>query len=290
MFNHPPPSKPIPAPARLTPPKSWPRSTSLQALKLLPELGWADGFSKVWAPGEQGAHKRLRRTVHIANDYARTRDVPSIEGTSRLSPHLHFGEISPRAVWYAVTDPTYRREIAWRDFANHVLFHFPHTITQPLRPEFANFPWKKSSALKAWQKGKTGYPLVDAGLRELWTTGWMHNRVRMIVGSFLVKDLGVSWTEGAAWFWDTLVDADLANNTFNWQWVGGCGADAAPYFRIFNPNTQAEKFDPDQIYIKRWVPELKAGESYIPPVVDHAEARQNALQIYSQWRKKGRLA
>ncbi len=192
-------------------------------------------------------------------------------GTSRLSPHLHFGEISPRQVWQAVKrlaesqsipaavwrDWQFLTELGWREFAHHLLFHFPHTPEQPLRAEFARFPWRKNAAwLRAWQRGRTGYPLVDAGMRELWSTGWMHNRVRMVVASFLVKNLLLPWQEGARWFWDTLVDADLANNTLGWQWTAGCGADAAPFFRIFNPVSQGEKFDPEGSYVRRWVPEL----------------------------------
>jgi deoxyribodipyrimidine photo-lyase len=199
----------------------------------------------------------------------------------------------------------YLREIAWREFAHHLLVHFPHTPLQPLRPEFERFPWQENAAhLKAWQKGLTGYPIVDAGMRELWATGWMHNRVRMIVASFLVKHLLLPWQEGADWFWDTLVDADLPNNTLGWQWSAGCGADAAPYFRIFNPILQGVKFDPEGTYVRRWIPELaaldtryihtpwetppaflalakiKLGEDYPHPIVDHAQARQRALQAF----------
>jgi deoxyribodipyrimidine photo-lyase len=203
------------------------------------------------------------------------------------------------------------RELGWREFAHHLLFHFPHTTDRPLRPEFARFPWRKDPrVLKAWQRGQTGYPLVDAGMRELWATGWMHNRVRMIVGSFLVKDLLLPWQEGARWFWDTLVDADLANNTLGWQWTAGCGADAAPFFRIFNPVSQGQKFDPHGDYIRRWVPELARlparwihkpwaapprvlseagvtlGRTYPEPAVDHAAARQRALAAWAKIRKR----
>jgi deoxyribodipyrimidine photo-lyase len=235
-----------------------------------------------------------------------------------MSPYLHFGEISPRFIWSAVSKAgaithgatagaeTYLRELAWREFAYHLLYHFPETINRPLRSEFDKFPWiADKQALKAWQKGLTGYPIVDAGMRELWHTGWMHNRVRMIVASFLVKDLLISWREGAGWFWDTLVDADLANNTLGWQWTAGCGADAAPYFRVFNPVLQGEKFDPDGDYVRKWVPELaklpnkwlhqpwtapeqvltqssvSMGKSYPQPIVDHARARQRALEALS---------
>jgi deoxyribodipyrimidine photo-lyase len=203
------------------------------------------------------------------------------------------------------------RQIGWREFAAHLLWHFPHTIELPLRPEFAKFPWADDPiSLGAWQRGKTGFPIVDAGMRQLWATGWMHNRVRMIVGSFLVKDLLLPWQTGAAWFWDTLVDADLANNTLGWQWIAGCGADAAPYFRIFNPASQSERYDPEGIYIKRWVPELaelpapyihapeKApaevlrrakitlGKTYPIPLVHHGDARMRALQAYDKIRKE----
>jgi deoxyribodipyrimidine photo-lyase len=239
---------------------------------------------------------------------------------SRLSPHLHFGELTPRQVWYAVQTAAdtrrssglaraaaaYIRQIGWREFAFHVLHHWPDTPEQPLRPAFAQFPWRKNYAelLQAWQRGQTGYPLIDAGMRELWATGWMHNRVRMVVASFLVKNLRIPWQEGARWFWDTLVDADLANNTLGWQWAAGCGADAAPYFRIFNPLLQSEKFDPDGAYLHRWLPELArvplrylhapwtmpAGvqsncgcvieRDYPAPAVDFATSRQEALAAY----------
>ena len=223
-----------------------------------------------------------------ASAYATERDRPDHAGTSRLSPHLHFGEISPRQVWHALRaskqaniEP-YLRQLVWREFAHHLLYHFPHTPTQPLRPEFERFPWARNArALRAWQQGRTGYPIVDAGMRELWRTGWMHNRVRMIAASFLVKDLLIPWQEGARWFWDTLVDASLANNTMGWQWVAGCGADAAPYFRVFNPSLQAEKFDPTGAYRRRW-----AGDVAVPPIVDHGAARDRALEAYSAMRMK----
>jgi deoxyribodipyrimidine photo-lyase len=243
-----------------------------------------------------------------------------VHGTSRLSPHLHFGEIGPREIWHATRraalasgrhsswrDSQFLTEIGWREFAHHLLFHFPKTPEEPLRANYARFPWRSDgAALRAWQRGATGYPIVDAGMRELWRTGWMHNRVRMIVGSFLVKDLLLPWTEGARWFWDTLVDADLASNTLGWQWVAGCGADAAPFFRIFNPTTQGTKFDPAGDYVRRWVPEIAAlpnewlhrpwdapsevleaagvtlGRSYPRPWVDHAVARKAALAALAQ--------
>jgi len=244
------------------------KSLRLDALELLPRVHWAGGFP--WQPGEAGARRQLRRFRPA--EYRANRDRPAVAGTSRLSPYLHFGEISPRQVWHAVADEDYRWQLFWREFAYHLLYHFPHTAEQPLRPEFEKFPWRQdAAALRAWHQGRTGFPIVDAGLRELWATGWMHNRVRLIAASFLVKDLLVPWQAGARWFWDTLVDADLANNTLGWQWVAGCGADAAPFFRIFNPVTQAEKFDPAGVYCRQWVKESA------PPLVDHAAARQRAL-------------
>lgn len=290
------------------------KSLDFQSLELLPTIPWDRGMKASWTPGEAGAQKELKRFLNGAvEQYSGDRDRPDHVGTSRLSPHLHFGEIGPRQIWSAVrksgaknVDP-YLRQLIWREFAHHLLYHFPQTPEQPLRSQFANFPWSKDAKLlKLWQKGRTGYPIVDAGMRELWRTGWMHNRVRMIVGSFLVKDLLIPWQEGAAWFWDTLVDADLANNTLGWQWIAGCGADAAPYFRIFNPYLQAAKFDPDGSYVRKWIPELakldakwiheptsappdvlkaagvRLGESYPHPIVDHAKARDLALEAYSQ--------
>lgn len=298
-------------------PPQWPVSESLAEWNLLPAIPWDTGFGRVWNPGESGAHARLQEFMTSGlSGYAQGRDVPASPGTSRLSPHLHFGEISPRQIWAAVqshrskhsTDiETFLREIGWREFAHHILYHFPKTPESPLRESFQKFPWVQNPQfLRAWQRGKTGYPIVDAGMRELWTTGWMHNRVRMIVGSFLTKHLRISWQEGARWFWDTLVDADLANNTLGWQWIGGCGADAAPYFRVFNPMTQGEKFDPNGEYVRRWVPELaplpnsvihqpwtatasqlssaglRLGHDYPHPIVDHSQAREQALLAFSK--------
>ena len=254
-----------------TSPKHWPVTVRLGDLGLLPKLDWARGFD--WQPGAAGAVQELRRFQRAGMaGYKTGRDLPARAGTSRLSPHLHFGEIAPQQVWAAVPSEEFRRQLVWREFAHHLLVHFPQTAEQPLRPEFSNFPWRTNrKELKAWQRGATGFSLVDAGLRELWATGWMHNRVRMVAASFLVKDLLIPWQAGARWFWDTLVDADLANNTLGWQWVAGCGADAAPFFRIFNPATQADKFDPAGEYIRRWMPEP------VPPIVDHAAARVRAL-------------
>jgi len=296
------------APRKISAPESWPLSLELAELGLEPTINWAGGLRETWQPGEAGARAQLKhfRKEALAH-YPTGRNEPGTIGTSRLSPHLHFGEISPRQVWNAVVggqaaEEAYLRQIGWREFAYHLLFHNPDSPEHALRPEFAAFPWKTNPrTLKAWQLGNTGYPLVDAGMRELWRTGWMHNRVRMVVASFLVKHLLISWQLGAAWFWDTLVDADLANNTLGWQWVAGCGADAAPYFRIFNPVVQGEKFDPAGEYVRRWVPELaklpddwlhkpwkaplsilneagvELGRTYPFPIVDHDEARARAL-------------
>lgn len=313
---------PLAAPSQIPAPKHWPASESIESLKLLPTLSWADGFSERWTPGYEGAQKRMRSFLksHLAC-YSAGRDFPAEDHTSGLSPHLHFGELSPRQIWAAAGKETiggrsdgaaeaFLREVGWREFAYHLLVHFPHTPEHALRKEFDQFKWEKNSKqLKAWQIGQTGYPIVDAGLRELWATGVMHNRVRMIVGSFLVKDLLMDWREGARWFWDTLVDADLAANTLNWQWVGGCGADAAPYFRIFNPILQGEKFDGEGAYIRRWVPEVATlpntwlhkpweapqdvlaqagivlGKTYPAPLVDHGQARAEALIRYQALRR-----
>lgn len=323
-LTRPAPETPLPAPRTIPAPAAWPRSLDLDELRLLPSIDWAVGLRAAWEPGEAGARRALDRFLDQAlPGYAEGRDRPDHPGTSRLSPHLHFGEISPRSVWSAVmrkagTDDrrgsiagaeAYLRELGWREFAYHLLWHFPQTPATPLREPFARFPWREAPReLEAWRRGHTGFPLVDAGLRELWTTGWMHNRVRMVVASFLVKDLLLPWQEGARWFWDTLVDADLANNTLGWQWAAGCGADAAPYFRIFNPVTQAERYDPDGNYTRRWVPPLRAlpapwihrpletpdaivvqsgfhaGLDYPPPIVDHAAARERALAALAKTR------
>jgi deoxyribodipyrimidine photo-lyase len=308
------PAAPLPAFKRLAAPPKWPRSLALEELELEPKINWAGGLRAAWRPGETGARENLKRFLSGAFDnYSEKRNHPDTAGTSRLSPHLHFGEISPRQIWQGVARMASKRglpaaqwrgsqflaEVGWREFAHHLLFHFPQTPTQPLRAEFKAFPWREDADwLRAWQRGRTGYPIVDAGMRELWTTGWMHNRVRMIVASFLVKDLLLSWQEGARWFWDTLVDADLAQNTLGWQWTAGCGADAAPYFRVFNPVTQGEKFDPHGHYVRRWCPELnnvpdqwvhqpwkaaiKSKINYPEPIVSHALAREVALEAFGK--------
>jgi deoxyribodipyrimidine photo-lyase len=318
------PRGPLPAPKSLSAPSKSPKSLELNELGLEPKINWADGIAAEWQPGEDGAHARLKEFLGPAfEDYSLQRNLPGVVGTSRLSPHLHFGEISPQQIWHAIRrhaeshglntwrSSQFITELGWREFSHHLLYHFPHTPDKPLRQDFENFPWRKDPAgLKAWKKGKTGYPIVDAGMRELWTTGWMHNRVRMIVASFLVKDLLLPWQAGARWFWDTLVDGDLAQNTLGWQWTAGCGADAAPYFRIFNPVTQGEKFDPCGDYIRRWCPELSKlpdkwihepskapseilcearidlGRTYPKPIVNHADAREAALESFARIRAK----
>ena len=326
VLNHYDHQEPLPAPNKLRTPLEWPKSLSISELDLEPTVNWTEGIRNTWSPGEGGAQDKLN--VFLENALARyhsDRNRPDKVGTSRLSPHLHFGEISPREIWHAVRNSVdagqrseflfggnqYLSEIGWREFAYYLLYHFPFTTDNPLRLEFEKFPWERDGQkLKAWQKGRTGFPIVDAGMRELWTTGWMHNRIRMVVASFLVKDCLVPWPKGAKWFWDTLVDADLANNTLGWQWTAGCGADAAPYFRIFNPVLQGEKFDPSGVYIRRWIPELKdlpnrfihkpwqapidtlqkanvsLGEIYPLPLVDHQEARNRALLAYDMIKKK----
>jgi len=297
------------------------KSDALDDWDLLPEKpNWAEGFEPAWTPGEAGARRRLNDFLNDAiNSYKDGRDRPDKDYTSRLSPHLAFGEISPLQIWQAtqakmsegdVSDSAgskFLSEVAWREFSYTLLFSNENLPEKPLREEFADYPWRTDKkAMKAWRKGLTGYPIVDAGMRQLWTTGWMHNRARMIVASCLIKDLRSRWQDGEAWFWDTLVDADLANNAASWQWVAGCGADAAPYFRIFNPVTQGEKFDPDGDYVREFVPELKnmpakhihapwkapdsvldkagvkLGESYPHPIVDHAAARKHALEGYEK--------
>jgi deoxyribodipyrimidine photo-lyase len=275
------PPEPSLEPTGLRAPRDWPPGAELEDLDLLPRSAWAGGLEAAWTPGRAGALRQLERFLADGFvDYGAVRNRPDVGGTSRLSPHLHYGEIGPREIWRATREFAQRNglgsgwrqsqfvsELGWREFAYHLLFHFPETPHAPLRAKYARFPWRTDpAALRAWQRGATGYPIVDAGLRELWHTGWMHNRVRMIVASFLVKDLLISWQDGARWFWDTLVDADLASNTLGWQWAAGCGADAAPYFRIFNPMLQAAKFDPEGRYVRRWVPEL-AG---LPPEAIHA--------------------
>ncbi len=285
------------APTRLAPPPRWPASLALPDLDLEPKVDWAAGLRATWQPGEAGAARRLEQFLAAGlPGYAAARDLPATPGTSRLSPHLHFGEISPGQVWRAALEhmpeapaacEAFLRQLVWREFAYHMLCHFPSTPERALRPEFDAFPWRADpAALRAWQRGRTGYPLVDAGMRELWHTGWMHNRVRMVAASFLAKHLLIDWREGARWFWDTLVDADLANNTFGWQWVAGSGADAAPYFRIFNPEAQARKFDPAGEYVHRWAPAPDSAGAPTSPIVEHGYARRRALAAYERIRRR----
>ena len=304
------PTAPLPTPSKLKPPPKWPRCASLDSLDLMPRIKWYAGMAQRWQPGEDGAHARLKDFIaRKLAKYKQQRDYAAIDATSGLSPHLHFGEIGPRQIWHALgakgRSSTFLFVVIWREFAYHLLYHFPETTTKPLHPEFAHFPWKKNAKhLNAWQRGRTGVPMVDAGMRELWSTGVMHNRVRMIVGSFLVKNLLQPWQEGARWFWDTLVDADLAANTLNWQWVAGSGADAAPYFRIFNPVTQGERYDADGEYVRRWVPEIAGFENHAihgpwqkskrnpqpgpAPIVDLAASREAALDAYADMRKRAK--
>jgi deoxyribodipyrimidine photo-lyase len=292
---------PLPAPRNLSFHRGV-KSEKLKEWKLLPtKPDWAKGFD--WTPGEASAHRALYDFIDDVARYKTARDIPGTDGTSRLSPHLHWGEISPRQIWHAVRArahgegaETYLKELGWREFCHQLLFHNPHLPEQPLDKRFAAFEWRRSEKdFHAWTRGQSGIPIVDAGMRQLWQTGWMHNRVRMIVASLLIKHLGIAWQRGEAWFWDTLVDANLANNAANWQWVAGCGADAAPFFRIFNPVLQGEKFDPEGGYVRHWVPELKdmpdkyvhrpwdAPEPpphYPKPIVDLGQGRDRALKAF----------
>jgi len=286
-------------------------------LQLAPESGWDDGFLQAWTPGEAGALETLEVFVDGAlAGYREGRDRPDRVGSSRLSPHLHFGEISPwrvvaqlenaRSAGNSTDIDACVRELGWREFAHHLMHHFPESVDRNLNPRFDGFEWTtgRDADLQAWRSGRTGVPIVDAGMRELWRTGWMHNRVRMIVASYLCKHMRRHWLDGARWFWDTLVDADLANNSLGWQWVAGTGADAAPYFRVFNPVTQARRFDPEGRYVAQWVPELAAlplparfepwttpelaarvAPAYPPrPIVELAAGRGAALDAYRRLR------
>lgn len=296
-------------------------SASLASLKLLPEIKWDTTMRTFWNPTRAGAEKRLKDFITAPiKDYNTARDLPDQDGTSRLSPYLHFGQISPLEIYAAAkasphaetkSGERYIAEIGWREFGYHLLHHFNHTPEKALRKEFDDFPWQPDAKLvRAWQKGQTGFPIVDAGMRQLWQTGWQHNRVRMIAASVLVKHLLQPWQAGAAWFWDTLVDADLASNTLGWQWAGGCGADAAPYFRVFNPVLQGEKFDPEGAFVRQYVPELakmpaewihkpweapaevlKAagvtlGVNYPKPAIGLTEGRDRALEAFKNLRGK----
>lgn len=311
------PRQPLAAPERLRSPKVPSTLTPRSIESLCVHEQWTGGLAETWQPGSLFSINNLADFLEDkVEDYGDNREKPFLDGTSRLSPRLHFGEISPHQVWHATVarcggagalDPgtgseAFLRELLWREFGHHILFHFPHLPTEPLRAPFRRFPWADDKTNRnAWRFGRTGYPIVDAGMRQLRLTGWMHNRVRMITGSFLVKHLLEHWLHGARWFWDNLVDADLASNTLGWQWVAGSGPDAAPYFRIFNPVRQGEKFDPEGHYVRRWVPELgtlpashihapweapgdvlarggvRLGETYPTPIVDHKHARARAL-------------
>ena len=316
-----PPPAPLPVPQMPSAPAVLPRTGELSEWSLLPTRpDWSSGLRASWTPGETGAQQRLAAFLADGlEQYRSDRDRPDRPAISRLSPHLHWGEVSPRQIWHAAhmflhgdrgathDDATeaFLRQLGWREFAHHLLFHWPDLPSRSWRSRFDALPWRSDpAALRAWQKGMTGYPTIDAGMRELWHTGWMHNRVRMIAASFLVKDLMIPWQTGEAWFWDTLVDADLAQNAFNWQWVAGSGADAAPYFRIFNPVLQGQKFDPHGDYVRRWVPELARlpnnflqhpwtappdilasagvalGRDYPRPLVQHDAARERALVAF----------
>ena len=297
--NLPAPRAPLPAPRELAGTTARIDSDDLEDWALMPtDPDWAGGLRESWEPGEPAARARLREFLRDdLEDYDRARDEPAAGVTSGLSPRLRWGEISPHEVWHATLDdkPDGRRaaaaqrflsEIGWREFAAHVLFYNPDLATVNLRREFDAFPWPrlKPTALHAWERGETGVALVDAGMKELWHTGIMHNRVRMVTASFLIKNLLIDWRLGEQWFWDTLVDADGASNPFNWQWVAGSGADAAPYFRVFNPALQAKKFDPQGEYIGRWAPEYGRGRAP-EPIVDLTESRKAALAAYEQMRR-----
>lgn len=311
LSQHMPPSPPRPVPDAIAAPDNWPDSDSLTDWALRPTSpDWAAGFREAWAPGEAWAHRRMWEFAAKADRYDVRRNLPSIEATSSLSPFLHFGEISPATIWHAILSDgygqdegsqTFLKEIVWRDYAQNLVCAFPDYGKTNGRSQFDALPWRDpadpavAADIKAWQQGRTGYPIVDAGMRQLWATGWMHNRVRMIAASFLIKHLLVDWRVGEAWFWDTLVDADYASNAANWQWVAGTGVDANMFVRIMAPLSQSEKFDAGD-YIRRWVPELadvpdpwvhdphgqgKFVRGYPKPLIDHREARERALAAFA---------
>ena len=311
------PRRPLPAPEKMQLLKL-DNSLAIDALSLLPEINWHKKMESHWDISEAGAMDRLDKFIFNGiQDYRDGRNFPDKENVSRLSPYLHFGQLSVNTAWHTARDAapvigneksldTFLSELGWREFSYYLLYHYPQLPTENLQPRFDRFPWEKDgeTELRAWQTGQTGYPLVDAGMRELWQTGYMHNRVRMVVGSFLVKNLLIHWHSGEQWFWDCLVDADLASNSASWQWVAGCGADAAPFFRIFNPITQSEKFDKQGDYIRRYVPELSGmpakyihapwlapaevletagveiGGNYPAPIVDVKASRERALDAF----------
>ncbi len=317
LKHAPEPAKPLNAPTNLRLQKAS-SGCDLDDLQLLPAIRWDVSIAQNWSPGEEAAQSRLQEFLDGGlSDYKDGRNRPDQSNVSRLSPHLHFGEVSPRQVWHAAKRygalaelegevDCFLSELGWREFSHYVLYHSPTLPRQSLQSKFDAFPWRDDNrSLRRWQRGETGYPIIDAGMRELWQTGYMHNRVRMIAGSFLIKNLLLHWHYGEDWFWDTLVDADLANNSASWQWVAGCGADAAPYFRIFNPVTQGQKFDPEGAYVRRFVPELsqlpvkfvhspwmaptevlesanvELGRDYPEPIVDLKRSRQRALDAFA---------
>ncbi|MBP6104033.1 MAG: deoxyribodipyrimidine photo-lyase [Gammaproteobacteria bacterium] len=322
-LNAPSPRTPLGKPKKLDCIVDRCNTLSIETLNLLPTIPWHESLEAHWTVGEKAAHKRFKDFLQKGlNHYQEGRNFPARSNVSRLSPHLHFGEISPHVLWHTAQMEKmnaktplhdiehFVRQLVWREFSYYLLYHFPELPYKNFQRKFDRFPWQNdTSLLKSWQKGQTGYPIVDAGMRELWQTGTMHNRVRMIVGSFLVKNLNLDWRHGAAWFWDCLVDADLANNSAGWQWIAGSGADAAPYFRIFNPITQGEKFDLEGIYTKRFVPELAKlpikylfepwsapstvlkeagiilGETYPKPIVDLQRSRKSALEAFASLRE-----
>jgi len=304
---------------------NWPESTPIADLALLPTIPWDSAFPENWTPGEQGALDNLQAFLRRGlPGYDTARDLPAEHGTSKLSPHLHWGEIGPRQIVAAVNAhvrehrvpeddvASFLSELGWREFAHHLLYHQPQMPTAPLDGRFNHFPWATNTAdrLRAWQRGRTGIPIVDAGMRQLYAIGWMHNRVRMVVGSLLTKNLRIPWQTGEAWFWDTLVDADLASNSMGWQWIQGSGADAAPFFRIFNPVLQGQRFDPRGDYVREWVPELqdmpakhihapweapepvlrearvRLGVTYPEPIVDLKLSRKDALEAFQAIRNR----
>ena len=298
-----PPPPPLPAPERIPAPASWPASDRLEDWNLLPARpDWAGGLRAEWTPGEGGALDRLDAFLARAPKYQERRNLPAIEGTSRLSPHLAFGEISPATIWHRTaalggSTSTFLGELGWRDYAQNVILQLPDYGARSAKPEFDRLPWREGAEaeadLAAWQQGRTGYPIVDAGMRQLWHSGWMHNRVRMIVASFLIKHLLIDWRRGEQWFWDTLVDADYGQNAVNWQWSAGSGVDANMFVRIMAPLSQSEKFDAGE-YIRRWVPELAhlpdaaihdpplPVRGYPAKLIGHAEGRARALAAWAE--------
>ncbi|GGB91628.1 deoxyribodipyrimidine photo-lyase [Novosphingobium endophyticum] len=300
-----PPPEPRCAPQTIAAPPAWPKSDRLEDWRLLPTApDWAGGLRAMWEPGEEGAGERLRDFAEQASGYESRRNLPGVVGTSLLSPHLHFGEVTPAQVWHAASSAggsvgIFLGELGWRDYAQNVILQFPDYGGRPARETFDRFPWRSGGParedLRAWKRGMTGYPIVDAGMRQLWHTGWMHNRVRMIAASFLIKHLLIDWREGERWFWDTLVDADYASNAVNWQWTAGSGVDSSMFARIMAPLSQSEKFDASA-YIREWLPELAElpeGEihdpapmlrpaGYLAKIIDHRQARERALAAWEQ--------